>query len=185
MVPNMQPKKLANRALTVCLGAVALVLVLNIVWVDLSAAGTGTPADPDIQRLFYVLGGAALLSLAGAAVFWIATQARGHQEKPQSTGSEALVQIADRARDYLRGMYMLLWVIGAYLIGFGFVLIPFGDNLGNAYQNIAPSTFFSQWIALLLAGFWIATFVIWIAYLVRVRREWNRLNDPQWQSPIG
>lgn len=181
----MQSKKLANRSLITCLAAVTLVLFLNILWVDLSSAGTGTPADPDIQRFFYIAGGTALVALAASVVFWIAVQAQARQEPPQSTGSEALLQIAERARDYLRGMYMLLWVIGAYLIGFGFVLIPFGDNLGNAYQDIAPSTFFSQWIAMLLTGFWIATFVIWAAYLVRVRREWHRLSDPTWRESIG
>lgn len=171
---NAKRKARADLALVASLAAVALVLLANIVWVDLSAAGSGERADAGTQRAFHVLGAAALVALAGAVLFWVVQHARGRPPAPEATGTEALLGIAERAGDYLRGLYLLLWVAGAYLVAFGFVLIPFGDALGIAYQAVAPSSGFSEWIALLLGGFWAATFVVWLVYLVRVRREWRR-----------
>lgn len=173
---GLNPRKVANTGLLVSLAAIALILIMNVVWVDLTAAGTGQRADADTQEVFHVLGTLALTVLAASVILWVFTQKRRDPVATRTEGTEALLGLAERAGEYLRGLYLLLWLAGAYLLAFGFILIPFGDNLGIAYQDIAPRTGFgfSSWIALLLGSFWMATVIVWLVYLIRVGQEWRR-----------
>lgn len=176
-------------AMMCCLAALLISIIANVVWIDSYQDGVlnGVPQFENSaedrhtgQATFYAIDWIASFATAAATVVWVVARARATRA-PVQAGAEGLVHLVGRAEGYLRGLRAILWIAGAYILLFGFVLIGFTDELGISYQDHSVGDW-ASWIGLFVGVFWLVSFAAWLTYLVAVTRElrrWRRQgNDP-------
>jgi hypothetical protein len=178
-------------AMLCCLAALLVSIIANVVWIDSYAKGISNDVPQfsnsaqdrsNGQATFYAIDWMVGVGALATTAVWVVARLQTARA-PVQEGGEGLVHLVTRAEGYLRGLRGLLWVAGGYILLFGFILVPFTDELTISYQDHSVAGW-SGWIGLFVGIFWLVSFVAWLTYVVAVTRElrrWRRQGD----DPLG